>query len=197
VIPAALLLAGIPFFLLDRSLKGVFGRWSWIAFFVIVTPALVWINMWNYKFYFVTTQASKDVYEKFEGRDTSVARYLEGLDRDKYHFVHQQKYNDYPIIPFLLKQERFEETLFQYPDHLPLRREIARDIHYLLEPWRTSIPEAFFRHYYPSGVYKEHKDPWGNAIFYTYVAPVEEVNALHGLTARYVGLDSTDRIWER
>lgn len=200
VIPAAMLLAGVPFSVFWQQLKGLFGRWRWVAFLAVVVPLLVWITVWNYRYYFVRMQRDQNVFEEFVGRDTSIARYLASQDLDENFFVHQQSPNDYPAIPFLLNRRDIPGVLYQMPEYIPMRMQVGRKLHYLLEPFRTPFPRELFEHYYPGGEYRMFEDPWKKPIFYTYVVPSDEVESLIGLTATYRTLpDSPDtgREWTR
>ncbi|HNT35386.1 MAG TPA: PA14 domain-containing protein, partial [bacterium] len=185
VIPAAMLLAGVPFSIFWHQLKGLWGRWRWIPFFAAVLPLLVWLTIWNYRYYFVRTQADQNVYEEFVGRDTSIARYLATQDLDENFFVHQQSPNDYPAIPFLLNRRDIPGVLYQMPDYIPMRMQTGKKLHYLLEPYRTPFPEELFKHYYPGGQYHLFEDPWKKPIFYTYVVSADEVASIIGLSASY------------
>ena len=200
VIPAAILLAGVPLCGLDIQLGKIFGRWKWIPFLAIATPLVLWITRENYNYYFVRMQNNSTVYQEFVGRDTAIARYLEGLDRNKHFFVHQQREVDYPTLPFFLKRESLTGVLYRSPEHLPLRIHVGRNVHYLLEDWRVPIPEETFKHYYPGGAYKEYSDPWGKEIFYTYIIASAEANSIPGLQAHYRAVDSAvegRRAWDR
>jgi hypothetical protein len=78
-----------------------------------------------------------------------------------------------------------QEVFFQAVDHLPVRGAVARDVIYVLEPWRVALPIEAFARYYPRGVYEEVTDPFGKAMFYSYTVRREDVEAIAGLTGHY------------
>jgi DNA-binding beta-propeller fold protein YncE/4-amino-4-deoxy-L-arabinose transferase-like glycosyltransferase len=154
---------------------------------VAVAGILIGATALNYDRYFHKQMGLSEVYYAFSVQDTAIARHVLKLGKGRYRFYLQNQGT--PAYRFLIEEANLDEPLdthfFRAIDHLPVRKEVDKDIVYILEPWRVSLPPQAFLHYYPQGVYEEIADPFGKTLFFTFTVSKEDAAAILGLRGRY------------
>jgi 4-amino-4-deoxy-L-arabinose transferase-like glycosyltransferase len=193
-IPAVYGLAAVPLALTWQSFHDKNKVLAVLAALAIGMLLLVAFYL-NYDRYFNQQHQNSDVFHAFSTPDTAIARYVQTVGEERYRFYLQNQLT--PVYRFLTYHPGGEvdrrEEFFRAVDHLPVRGAVERDVMYVLEPWRVTLPLESFLRYYPLGVYEEIEDPFGKIMFYSFSVRKEDVSAIQGLVGRYyVGGDLTD-----
>jgi 4-amino-4-deoxy-L-arabinose transferase-like glycosyltransferase len=186
--PAVAMLAAIPLGLVWEAAEGTLGRRPRTA--LIQRPHLMTLAMalllanvgrLNFDRYFNEQMKNVEVFHAHSARETATARYVNALGPG--YWIYLQTANA-PIVRLIA--DRQEDFRFFWPiDHLPLKEHVDRDIVYLFEPWRVSIPVEEFLRYYPDAQANTVYDPAGEPIFHAVRVDQAAVERIFGLVGSY------------
>lgn len=179
-IPVAFLLGALALDEVRKALAGALPIAGRYVFLLLLFPLGAFVAHENYDIYFNRQMKRGDTWSEFSGLDTAVARYLLTLgERDLiYHQSEGTRQSAY-----LLATKPFTSRFFHaYKDFPPV--EVIPDdtrVTYLLEHWRSSLPEKFWKHYFPDGEYQEYTSPQGAPIFFTFTVTGRQINQARGV----------------
>ncbi len=188
IVPAVYILAAIPLALVWRAADEALPRAGRALPALMVAGVLGFSTYANYDLYFNQQMRLNEVWTAFSGPETAEARTINQLDqrgRYRYYFGN----TDAPVVRFLTERlQRPEDFRFFNPyEHLPLREKVDKDIVYIVEPWRVSIPQAEFLRYYPDAQTGEFRDLNNELLFFHMVVKKEDIARIQGLEAMYTG----------
>jgi len=180
--PAVAMLAAIPLGLVwEAARPDRFGETCQVLVFLVVVLLLANVGRLNFDRYFNEQMKNVEVFHAHSARETATARYVNALGPG--YWIYLQTANA-PIVRLIA--DRQEDFRFFWPiDHLPLKEHVDRDIVYLFEPWRMSIPVEEFLRYYPDAQADTVYDPAGEPIFHAIRVDQADVERIFGLVGSY------------
>jgi len=139
------------------------------------------VGVSNLLTYFTVQAAHPSVWRAYSPHEAAIGHYIARQDRPALLYL-SPTFNQHSAITFIAHDPDY--TVLDLSRHLPVRELQGHDVIYILEPASRQL-EPLFHQFYPSGVWKEHLDPYGGLLFNTFeITPTQQVEAM-GLNARY------------
>ncbi|MCL5026836.1 MAG: PA14 domain-containing protein [Chloroflexi bacterium] len=184
MIPAVYVLAALPLAMVWRAADAALPRLGRAAPALVVAGVLGYSTYANYNLYFNQQMKLNEVWVAYSGPETAEARLINQLgDGYRYYFGSP----DAPIVQLITHrgQQPNDYRFFNPFDNLPLREKLGKDLVYIFEPWRVSIPLSEFLRYYPNAKTGEVSDLNGQVVFYYAIVKREDVERIQGLNATF------------
>lgn len=154
------------------------GRRAW-AFGFGLLAAVVGIS--NLLTYFTVQAVHPSVWRAFSPHEAAIGQYLARLDRPALLYL-SPTFHKHSAIKFIAHDPDY--VPLDLSRHLPVRETHETDVTYILEPADRRL-EPLFHQFYPTGIWKEHLDPYDGLLFNTFtISPEQQIEAL-GVDARY------------
>jgi len=154
------------------------GRRVWAVGLGVLAAA---VGVSNLLAYFTVQARHPSVWLAFSPHEAAIGQYMAHLDRPALLYL-SPTFNKHSAITFIAHDPDY--VPLDLSRHLPVREPQETSVIYILEPASRRL-EPLFHQFYPTGVWKEHLDPYGGLLFNTFeVTPAQQAEAL-GLNARY------------
>jgi len=140
----------------------------------------------NANVYFRVQARHPAVWAAYSASEAAIGEYLAALDGQMEVYL-SPHYDRHSAIMLIGHDPRY--TRLNLAAHLPLRENPGRDVVYILEPAYRSLRSLFVQ-FYPTGLWQEHLDRYGQPLFITFTVARDDLAAMHGLVGRFYA--STD-----
>ena len=140
----------------------------------------------NANVYFRVQARHPAVWAAYSASEAAIGEYLAALEGQAEVYL-SPHYDRHSAIMLIGHDPRY--TRLNLAAHLPLRENPGRDVVYILEPAYRSLRSLFVQ-FYPTGLWQEHLDRYGQPLFITFTVARDELAAMHGLVGRFYA--STD-----
>ncbi len=184
LIPVPCLLGGVALDQLRRLLaerRPSSGRY---LFGLAALPLMAFVFQQNFDIYFNQQMKRGDTWSEFSGLDTAVARFMATLS--KYDICYNNNATTRQSSYLLPEKVYIHRDFFTFRDLPPLEpvREDQRVV-YVLENWRTPLPQRLWEHFFPQGRFEQKTNPNGEPVFFTFTVSGRELEDRRGLLARF------------
>jgi len=160
-----------------RAWRGRGGR-AWAVGFGTLAVA---VGVSNALTYFTLQARHPAVWRAHSPHEAAIGQYIARLEPPAYLYL-SPVFDRHSAITFIAHDPDY--LPLDLSRHLPVREPQETGVIYVLEPASRRL-EPLFHQFYPTGVWKEHLDPYGGLLFNTFeVSPAQQAEA-RGLNARY------------
>jgi len=181
-LPAAYLLAVVPFHALWQEWDQFSGKRPAVVFFLPLILILIGVGYINYHIYFDLQAENSDSWSAFSTPETIIGKTMAELGPQIDNYVSIFYYNT-PTIQFLAPEITEYHPLQTY-DTLPIPTDGKKTMVFFVDADR----KPFFlqaQHYYPNADFKEYKSPDGTVVLYQITLKPSDIAASQGITASY------------
>jgi 4-amino-4-deoxy-L-arabinose transferase-like glycosyltransferase/sugar lactone lactonase YvrE len=135
----------------------------------------------NANVYFNVQAKDPLVWGAYSPREAAIGQYLSSLPTS-YQVYLARPYDHHSAILLIAHDPPY--SVLDLSQHLPLRHDVNDPVVYILEPVSQRL-RSLFECFYPSGLWQEHRDPYGDLLFISFTLNPEDVAEVRGLDGRY------------